>query len=57
LNGARTVYDDDKLQPVLRDIMAIANHIVLNEEMAMVPYGRLMLDRAGQSPSAAAATP
>lgn len=48
LNGARTVYDSDPLQPVLRDIMTIANHIVLNEEMAMVPYGRLMLDRAGQ---------
>ena len=51
LNGARTVYDDDLLQPALRDIMTIANHIVLNEEMAMVPYGRLMLDRASLSGS------
>ena len=46
LNGARTVYDDDPLQSVLRDLTTIAPHIVLNEEMAMVPFGRLMLDRA-----------
>ena len=45
LNGARTVYDDDPLQGVLRDVTTIATHIVLNEEMAMVPYGRLLLDR------------
>ena len=46
LNGARTVYDNDPLQSVLRDVTTIAPHIVLNEEMAMVPFGRLMLDRA-----------
>ncbi len=46
LNGARTVYDNDPLQSVLRDVTTIATHIVLNEEMAMVPFGRLMLDRA-----------
>jgi 3-hydroxy-9,10-secoandrosta-1,3,5(10)-triene-9,17-dione monooxygenase len=46
LNGARSVYDDDPLQSVLRDVTTIATHIVLNEEMAMVPFGRLMLDRA-----------
>ncbi len=46
LNGARTVYDGDPLQAILRDVTTIATHIVLNEEMAMVPYGRLLLDRA-----------
>ena len=48
LNGARTVYDDDPLQTVLRDVTTIATHIVLNEEMAMVPHGRLLLERAGE---------
>ena len=46
LNGARTVYDDDPLQAVLRDVTTIATHIVLNEEAAMVPYGRLMMQAA-----------
>jgi alkylation response protein AidB-like acyl-CoA dehydrogenase len=47
VSGARTVYDDDPLQSVLRDITTISTHIVLNEEAAMVPYGRLMMQRAG----------
>lgn len=44
LNGARTAYDNDPLQAAVRDIMTIANHVVLNEEMAMAPYGRWMLN-------------
>lgn len=43
LSGARTVYDDDPLQALLRDITTISTHIVVNEEAAMVPYGRFMM--------------
>jgi 3-hydroxy-9,10-secoandrosta-1,3,5(10)-triene-9,17-dione monooxygenase len=46
INGARTVYDSDKLSSVLLDIAAIATHIILNEQAAMVPYGRWMMERA-----------
>jgi len=46
LNGARTVYDSDPLQTVLLDISAIATHIVVNEQMAMAPYGRWLMERA-----------
>jgi 3-hydroxy-9,10-secoandrosta-1,3,5(10)-triene-9,17-dione monooxygenase len=47
INGARTVYDSDPLQSVLLDITAISTHIILNEQTAMVPYGRWMMERAG----------
>jgi alkylation response protein AidB-like acyl-CoA dehydrogenase len=43
LNGARTVYDAEPLQSVLRDITSIGTHIVVGEEAAMVPYGRLLM--------------
>jgi 3-hydroxy-9,10-secoandrosta-1,3,5(10)-triene-9,17-dione monooxygenase len=43
LGGARTVYDNDRLQAIQRDITTISTHIIVNEEAAMVPYGRLML--------------
>ena len=43
LNGARTVYDSDPLQPILRDVSTIATHTVVNRQLAMVPYGRMML--------------
>jgi 3-hydroxy-9,10-secoandrosta-1,3,5(10)-triene-9,17-dione monooxygenase len=43
LNGARTVYDAEPLQSVLRDVTSIGTHIVLGEEAAMVPYGRLLM--------------
>ncbi len=36
LNGARTVYDSDRLQSVLRDVTSIGTHIVVDEEAAMV---------------------
>ncbi len=47
INGARTVYDKDPLQSVLLDITAISTHIILNEQAAMVPYGRWMMEHAG----------
>jgi hypothetical protein len=43
LNGARTVYDTEKLQSVLRDVITIGTHIVVSEEAAMVPYGRFLM--------------
>ena len=46
INGARTVYDNDPLQSVLLDITAISTHIVLNEQAAMVPYGRWIMEQA-----------
>jgi len=46
INGARSVYDGDPLQSVLLDITAISTHIILNEQAAMVPYGRWMMERA-----------
>src|SRR5271165_1686493 len=39
INGARTVYDGDKLQSALLDITAISTHIIVNESAAMAPYG------------------
>ncbi len=49
LNGARTVYDNDPLQSLLCDVTTITTHIVLNEEAAMVPYGRMMMGAAQTS--------
>jgi 3-hydroxy-9,10-secoandrosta-1,3,5(10)-triene-9,17-dione monooxygenase len=43
LNGARTVYDGEKLQSVLRDVTSIGMHIVVSEEAAMVPYGCFLM--------------
>ncbi len=49
INGARTVYDGDPLQSVLLDITAISTHIVVNDQAAMVPYGRWMMERAASA--------
>jgi alkylation response protein AidB-like acyl-CoA dehydrogenase len=43
LHGARTVYDAEPLQSVLRDVIAIGTHMVVNEEAAMVPFGRFLM--------------
>jgi hypothetical protein len=43
LNGARTVYDAEKLQSVYRDVTSIGTHIIVGEEPAMVPYGRFVM--------------
>jgi alkylation response protein AidB-like acyl-CoA dehydrogenase len=43
VSGARSVYDTDPLQGLLRDLMTIATHTIVSRPGAMVPYGRLML--------------
>jgi hypothetical protein len=49
INGARTVYDGDPLQSMLLDVTAISTHIVVNDQAAMAPYGRWMMDRAASA--------
>lgn len=41
--GARVVYDRDPLQPLLRDVLTIATHSVVHQQLAYVPYGRHLL--------------
>ena len=43
VSGSNAVYDADALQPLLRDVLTIATHIVVSRHGAMVPYGRLLL--------------
>jgi len=43
VSGSNAVYDADALQPLLRDVLTIATHIVVSRQAAMVPYGRLLL--------------
>ncbi len=43
VSGARSVYDTDPLQALLRDILTIGTHTVVSRQGAMVPYGRIML--------------
>jgi 3-hydroxy-9,10-secoandrosta-1,3,5(10)-triene-9,17-dione monooxygenase len=43
LTGARAVYDTDPLQALWRDLITIGTHIIVNEQEAMVPYGRFLL--------------
>lgn len=43
VSGARMVYDSDPLQPILRDILTIATHSVVQRQGAMVPWGRMLL--------------
>lgn len=43
LCGARTAYDSDRLQPLLRDIMTIATHQAFSPLATLVPYGRVLL--------------
>jgi alkylation response protein AidB-like acyl-CoA dehydrogenase len=43
LSGARSVYDADPLQALVRDAQTIGTHTVVSGQGAMVPYGRLML--------------
>ncbi len=43
VSGARSVYDADPLQALLRDVLTISTHMVVSRQGAMVPYGRLML--------------
>lgn len=41
--GARTVYDSDPMQPILRDVLTIATHHIFHPAVTMVPYGRMLL--------------
>ncbi len=43
ISGARSVYDADPLQALVRDVLTIGTHTVVSRPGAMVPYGRLML--------------
>ena len=43
ISGARSVYDSDPLQALLRDVLTIATHTVVSWQGAMVPYGQMML--------------
>ena len=43
LAGTATVYDSHGLQAVLRDVLTISTHGVANWQLAMAPYGRMML--------------
>jgi 3-hydroxy-9,10-secoandrosta-1,3,5(10)-triene-9,17-dione monooxygenase len=43
ISGARSVYDADPLQALVRDALTIGTHTVVSHQGAMVPYGRLML--------------
>lgn len=49
LAGARSVYDDDPLQAIRRDLATIATHIVVSEEAGMVPYGRFLMRHEGDA--------
>ena len=43
ISGARSVYDTDPLQALIRDVLTIGTHMVVSHQGAMVPYGRMML--------------
>ncbi len=47
LSGARWLYDNDPLQEIRRDVMTILTHHAASRQAAMVPYGHMLLDRAG----------
>lgn len=47
VSGARSVYDADPLQALLRDVQTIGTHTVVSRQGAMVPYGQLMLGLPG----------
>jgi len=50
VTGARWVYDTDPLQEIRRDVMTILTHHAASRQAAMVPYGRLLLDRDPAAP-------
>ena len=45
LNGARWVYDSDRLGAIRRDVMTILTHHAASRQAAMAPYGKLLLTR------------
>jgi 3-hydroxy-9,10-secoandrosta-1,3,5(10)-triene-9,17-dione monooxygenase len=49
ISGARTVYDTDPLQMLVRDIHTITTHYTVSRHAAMVPYGRMLLGLAPEA--------
>jgi 3-hydroxy-9,10-secoandrosta-1,3,5(10)-triene-9,17-dione monooxygenase len=45
LDGARWVYDNDKLGAIRRDVMTILTHHAASRQAAMAPYGKMLLAR------------
>jgi len=45
LSGARSVYNDDPLQQMRRDVMTTLTHTAASRQAAFAPYGQLLLDR------------
>jgi alkylation response protein AidB-like acyl-CoA dehydrogenase len=50
VTGARWVYDTDPLQAIRCDVMTLLSHHAASRQAAMVPYGRLLLDRYPAAP-------
>jgi 3-hydroxy-9,10-secoandrosta-1,3,5(10)-triene-9,17-dione monooxygenase len=50
VTGARWVYDSDPLQAIRRDVMTLLTHHAASRQAAMVPYGRLLLNRDPVAP-------
>jgi 3-hydroxy-9,10-secoandrosta-1,3,5(10)-triene-9,17-dione monooxygenase len=45
LDGARWVYDSDRLGAIRRDVMTILTHHAASRQAAMAPYGKMLLAR------------
>jgi hypothetical protein len=45
VDGARWVYDADRLGAIRRDVMTILTHHAASRQAAMAPYGRMLLSR------------
>ncbi len=45
MNGARWVYDSDRLGAIRCDVMTILTHHAASRQAAMAPYGRMLLTR------------
>jgi AcrR family transcriptional regulator len=43
LDGARWVYDDNRLGAIRRDVMTILTHHAASRQAAMAPYGKMLL--------------
>jgi alkylation response protein AidB-like acyl-CoA dehydrogenase len=43
LSGARSVYDDDPLQQIRRDMMTVLTHTAASRQAAFAPYGHMLL--------------
>ena len=45
MDGARWVYDNDRLGAIRRDVMTILTHHAASRQAAMAPYGKMLLTR------------